>query len=135
MSSDLKIKTVMHPFPHSIGLTQNLSTAKEMMKQHNIRHLPVLDAGKLVGVLSDREIHFECAVDKLDAEKILVKDSYTPEPQVFDSEILVSEVSKVMAHQHIGCALIVEEGKLIGIFTAVDACRLLSEILSGAVEQ
>jgi acetoin utilization protein AcuB len=135
MNSNLKIKTVMHPLPHSIGTSQNLATAKEMMAEYSIRHLPVLDGGTLVGILTDRDVHFACAVDKVPAEQILVKDSFTPEPYIVDGETLVSEVSKTMAHQHIGCALIVENQKLIGIFTAVDACRLLSEVLSGELEQ
>ncbi len=131
MSSNLKIKTVMHPLPHSIGTNQTLATAKDMMAEHGIRHLPVLDGGTLVGILSDRDIHFACAVDKASAEEISVKDSYTPEPYIVDGETLVSDVAKVMAHQHMGCTLVVENGKLIGIFTTVDACRLLSEVLSG----
>jgi acetoin utilization protein AcuB len=135
MNSNLKIKTVMHPLPHSIGTTQNLATAREMMKEHNIRHLPVLEGGALVGILTDRDIHFACGVDKVSAEQISVRDSYTPEPYIIDGDTLVSEVAKTMAHEHIGCALIVENTKLIGIFTAVDACRLLSEVLSGDLEQ
>jgi acetoin utilization protein AcuB len=134
-SSNLMIKTVMHPLPHSIGATQNLATAKEIMAEHGIRHLPVLEGGALVGILSDRDIHFSTSVDKVPADQILVRDCFTPEPYIVEGNTLVSEVAKVMAHQQLGCALVVENSKLIGIFTAVDACRLLSEVLSGEMEQ
>jgi acetoin utilization protein AcuB len=135
MNSNLMIKTVMHPLPHSIGAGQTIATARDMMTEHNIRHLPVLEGGTLIGILTDRDIHFACAVDKVPADQIIVRDCFTPEPYIVEGETLVTEVAKTMAHQHIGCTLIVEKGKLIGIFTTVDACRLLSETLGGELEQ
>ena len=41
MSEDLKIKSVMTIFPHSVGVDQTLEIAKQMMGEHDIRHLPV----------------------------------------------------------------------------------------------
>lgn len=40
-----------------------------------------------------------------------------------------------MAQEHIGCTLVTEKGKLVGVFTTVDACRVLAEVLSGRLEQ
>ena len=44
--------------PHSIGGEQTLETASRMMREHHIRHLPVLHGGKLLGVLTDRDLKF-----------------------------------------------------------------------------
>ena len=129
------VEQVMHPVPHSIGLIQSLAKAKDIMKEHNIRHLPVLDSGNVVGVLTDRDIQFAIAVDKADPNDLLVKDCYTTDPYLVESGTNVTEVARTMAHGHLGCAIVVEKEKLKGIFTAVDACRLLSEVLSESLEQ
>lgn len=137
------IKTVMHPLPYTVGTHQTLAVAKNMMKEHGVKHLPVLDSENnnenLLGVISERDIHYTLTFQgafsgKTSAEKILVKDSYTPEPYSFETETLVSEVVTVMAHQNIECAVILENNQPIGIFTFVDACHLLSEILSGDMQ-
>lgn len=131
----ITVDRVMHPVPYSIGLNQTLAKAKDVMKEHNVRHLPVLDSGNVVGVLTDRDIQFAIAVDKADPTNLLVKDCYTTDPYLVEAGTSVSEVARTMSHGHLGCAIIVEKNKLKGIFTSVDACRLLSEVLSESLEQ
>ncbi len=137
MSTDsaLSISSVMHPFPHTIGVDQPLRVALDMLLEHEIRHLPVCERGKLCGILSDRDIEFALRVDKAEPTEILVKDCYTPNPYAVTSQTPVGEVARRMAYEHIGCALVVHDEHVIGIFTTVDACRVLAEVLSGQVEQ
>ena len=129
MSKDVEIKEVMTHCPHSIGLDQNLDTVKHMFMEYDIRHLPVQKAGKLVGILSDRDVNFAIAMDQKEPEQIFVKDVYTAEPFVVSHDEPVSNVSEKMASEHLGCALVTEGGKLSGIFTTVDACKLLTKSL------
>jgi acetoin utilization protein AcuB len=62
MMEDLQMKSVptvdkyMTSHPHTIGVDQPLSLAHKIMTEFRIRHLPVLDGGKLVGVISDRDL-------------------------------------------------------------------------------
>ena len=42
--------------PHTIGREQSLAAAKQLMHKSHVRHLPVLHGGKLVGVLSERDL-------------------------------------------------------------------------------
>lgn len=135
MKNTLTIKDVMHPFPHSIGVKQPLSVAKEMLQEHNIRHLPVQEANQVKGIITERDIHFAVAVDKKEPEEILVQDAYTAEPYIVTPDTPLDKVARYMAHEHLGCALIVEHNRLIGIFTTTDACRTLAETLSGSMEQ
>lgn len=60
--SELTVDRVMTHCPHAIGHDQPLSTAHEMMRCYGIRHLPVLEGGKLAGMLSQRDL---TAVDGL----------------------------------------------------------------------
>jgi acetoin utilization protein AcuB len=51
------VERYMTTSPHTVGQDQKLSQAHKIMRAHEIRHLPVLQGGKLVGVLSDRDLH------------------------------------------------------------------------------
>ena len=131
----MAIKAVMHPFPYSIGCEQNLKTAKDTMLEHNVRHLPVCHGGKVVGILSERDVNFVVAVDKREPCDILVKDAYTADPYIVEPDTTIDLVARHMAHERLGCAVVVEKDKLLGIFTTVDACRTLAEIVSNRYEQ
>ena len=136
MSSDeLKISAVMHAFPHAVGIDQPLSVAKEMMRKHGIRHLPVQKGGQLVGILSDRDINYALATIDREATDISVEDSCTPDPYVVEPDVSVEKVARYMASEQIGCALIAEKSKLLGIFTTVDVCRVLADSLAGKLIQ
>ena len=135
MDKNIAIQDVMTKFVYTIGKEQNLKIAKQKMNEHRIRHLPVQDAGKLVGVISDRDIHFALAFEHKNPEELKVKDILTEYVYVVSPEEKVDTVSRKMAIEHIGCCLVEEEGKLKGIFTTVDACHLLAEVLSEKIEQ
>lgn len=60
----LTIGEVMHASPHTIGMGQPADVAKKFMTTHGIRHYPVLDGGRCVGILSDRDIKLAFAVEK-----------------------------------------------------------------------
>ena len=123
------IKDVMTTCPHSIGIDQTLATAKEVMNKHNIRHLPVQEAGKLVGVLSDRDISYLLAMESVEAEQLKVDDAYTDSAYSVNSEEDLKVVADTMAKERIGCCLVTEGNDLVGIFSSVDACKCLAEML------
>jgi acetoin utilization protein AcuB len=131
----LEIQTVMHPLPHTVTPRNDLKQALHMMQEHNIRHLPVQDGGDLVGILSQRDIDFALRYERRLPDEMLVREAYTPDPYTVKGTDPVAVVAAKMAHEHIGCALVVRDRALIGIFTTVDACRALSEVLSGRMEQ
>lgn len=125
----------MSPFPHTVGADQTLAVAKSLMQEHNIRHLPVRSFGEIVGVLTERDIHFSVAIEKKTAEQLKVESAYTREPFIVAPDTPLDVVALKMAHEHIGCAIVVDKGELVGIFTTVDACRALGELAGGRLEQ
>jgi acetoin utilization protein AcuB len=123
------IKKHMTPVPHSIGADQTLATARDFMKSHGIRHLPVLTAGKISGILTDRDIKMAMGFQGVNpiitrVEEIALEDPYTVSP-----DAKLDEVAAEMAEKKIGSVLIVDHGHLVGIFTANDALKALSELL------
>lgn len=128
------IESVMSVMPHTIGPEQTLQTAKEMMRKYGIRHLPVQKGGQLLGVISHRDLNFALAVDRKDASHMIVDEVYSQEPYVVEPNTSVAEVADRMARDGIGCALVVKDGHICGIFTTVDACRVLATILKDEQE-
>ena len=126
----MKIADIMTPCPYRINASTTLAEAVEKMTLRNIRHLPVIEDGRLVGVLSERDARlsmFVCEVTKNcpTAGIVCAKD-----PPIFDASDDVSLVAHEMAEKKIDCALIADEGgNLVGIFTTTDACRLIHLIL------
>jgi acetoin utilization protein AcuB len=123
------VKKHMTPIPHSIGADQTLATARDFMKAHGIRHLPVLSSGKLVGILTDRDIKMAMGFQGVNPVVTRVEEIALEDPYVVGPETKLDEVAAGMAEKKIGSALIVDHGHLVGIFTAQDALKALSELL------
>jgi acetoin utilization protein AcuB len=118
----------MTPGPYTIGREQSLVAAKHMMQKIHARHLPVLHGGKLVGVLSDREL---AAIETLPGSKQLtVEDAMVPDVYVTSEDAPLATVAGEMARQRIGSAIVLKDQHVVGVFTAVDALRALAEALT-----
>jgi acetoin utilization protein AcuB len=115
--------------PKSIGEDQTLAQAQDFMKKLRLRHLPVLKGGKLVGVLSDRDINLVMQFKDVDPTRLRVNEAYSPDPYFTSPKTPLNEVVAHMAEKKYGCALVVDNGKLVGIFTEIDAYKALSELL------
>lgn len=125
------IKAVMTPFPWYIHLEDGLEHARDVMREHDIRHLPVTNRGALVGVVTDRDVQLLLGPGRVaeGRDALKVEDACVPGAYVVDLSVPLDRVLREMAERHIGSALITKNGKLAGIFTATDACRCLAEYL------
>lgn len=123
------VQKYMTTQPHTIGYDQTIEKAKDMMAEYRIRHLPVLKGGKLVGILSDRDVKFVMTFKDTDPKKTYVYEVYTELPYSVHPEAKLDEVAANMAEKKYGSALVVSNDKLVGIFTEVDAMRALSDLL------
>ena len=123
--------SVMTPFPYSIDIDAPLAEARKMMVAHDIRHLPVSVAGRLGGLVSDRDISLvtEPSGGKGGLEGMRVRDVCALPGYTVELSERLDRVLLHMAEHHIGSALILKQGKLVGIFTATDVCRCFGEYL------
>ncbi len=124
------IEKHMTASPHAIGVTQPLSLAYTLMKQHDIRHLPVLDGGALVGLLSVRDLHLIGSLKDVNPTKVRVKVAMSTEVYSVSPTTPLDEVVSAMADHKYGCAVVMHQGKVVGIFTTIDVCRAFAELLS-----
>jgi acetoin utilization protein AcuB len=129
MKSIPSVSKYMTTLPHTIGVEQNLSKAEKMMSEYRVRHLPVLSGGKLVGIITDRDVKLAESFKDVDPEKLKVDAAYTPDPYIISPMSLLSDVCAEMALKKYGCALVCDNQKLVGIFTWVDALNAFNELL------
>ncbi len=114
--------------PLTVATDAPLLEAREILREHGIRHLPVLEGKKLVGILSDRNL--KEALASPGGERFLVQDAMMPDVFAVSPDTELSEVLEEMAEEKYGCAVVQEkDGKVVGVFTTLDACRLLAELL------
>lgn len=124
------IQRYMTTSPHSIGKDQRIDSARKLMEEHDIRHLPVLHGGKLVGMVTHRDISLIEALREVDPGKLSVEEAMSTNVYSVSPETSLDEVANEMAEKKYGSAVVLQNAKVVGIFTTVDACRALAELLT-----
>lgn len=116
--------------PFVIETSATVKDARQIMRELEIRHLPVLEDGELVGLVSERDLAGDGPGDKKISE-VMRTDLYVVPPSA-----ALSEVVGTMLDRKLGSALVVDgDGDISGIFTTIDALRLLSEFLESDGEE
>ncbi len=123
------IQKYMTDQPQVIEGQKALDEAIHFMEQQQIRHLPVVDSGKLVGVLSDRDIKLAKGIIDFNEKVVRVCDIAQRNPYQVSPDTSLTDVLDEMAEKHYGSCLIVQNEKLVGIFTTIDVCKAFSEVL------
>lgn len=129
MSSEPIISDFMTAIPQTIEAEQTLAQAAARMRTHKIRHLPVLQNGNLVGILSERDILLLEATHGGNLEKILVEKAMVIQPFTCGPKAMIRAVAKEMADNKYGTAVVVDRehpSRVLGVFTTVDALRALN---------
>jgi len=129
---ELQVQKYMTRNPVSIAPDDTLSTARVRMEECGIRHLPVIDGTRLVGVISSRDLFLLDALKERLLYLIKVRDLMMKEPYTIAPQTPLSEVAAHMAERKIGSAVVVEGTRVIGVFTAIDALRALADVSKAA---
>jgi acetoin utilization protein AcuB len=107
--------------PWAVQIDDSVSVARQMLVEREIRHLPVVDAGELVGMVTERDL--ATASGRVGA---IVGDVMTSALAV-DEERPLDEVLAKMLERRRDAVVVTGGGRVRGIFTAMDAVRLLRE--------
>ena len=122
----------------TIAKDEKMTTAKKILQEKGVRHLPVVDGKKLVGLVTNmdirkaeaspatsleiRELHY--LLDKLKVSEIMTRNVITISP-----DISIEEATILMHDNKIGCLPVVEEGNLVGIITEDDIMEILIDVM------
>lgn len=110
--------------------TATVADALELIRTHNIRHLPVLDAGRVVGVVTDRDLRLALDPDARTTEAI-VRDIMTGSPVVVSPDTPIESAAALLSEHRIGCLPVLEDDELVGILTRSDLLRAFVELMVG----
>ena len=123
------ISDFMTATPHSVGTEQTLTFARNLMREHHIRHLPVLHGGVLFGVVSDRDLGLIGGLNEIDPNTTPVEEAASQEPYTVSPDTPVADVIRNMASHKYGSALVVQGKDVVGIFTNHDAMQMLADLV------
>jgi len=115
--------------PRTIDRTATLADAHRMMREFGVRHLPVVEEGRLVGIVTQRDLYLLETIAELDLDGVPVEEAMTEHPFIVTGDTALDEVVEIMAEQKYGSVVVVGRGGIEGIFTTADACRVLADVL------
>lgn len=113
----------------SIAPTATVLDALRMMAGADVRHLPVVDHGILVGILSDRDVNRFPGAGEISNDVVMrhlsapVSASMTREPQTVSSTSSLDEATRVMVETKVGALPVVDGGRLVGMVSTIDLLR------------
>jgi acetoin utilization protein AcuB len=113
---------LMTPQPWTVQLDDSIAVARRMIAEREIRHLPVLDGGEVVGMCTERDL--AAAVDRLGT----VADAIEP-AHLVSTETPLADVLDLMTAHHWDAVVVLHDGEVEGIFTAGDAVRALRDLV------
>ncbi|MET0387394.1 MAG: CBS domain-containing protein [Polyangiales bacterium] len=123
----------MTRMPHTINHDQSLAVAHRFMREHDIRHLPVLEHGRLVGLVSQRDLYMIAGLKDVDISQVPVSEAMTTELYTVGPRTSVRKIAHEMAVHKYGSAVVMDGAAIVGIFTTMDALAVLNGVLHPAL--
>lgn len=135
----MKVEQRMNKNVVTLTGDRSLRDAITFMRKHRIRHIPVVEAGRVVGILTDRDIKraspsllsgisqdlFDKVLDETKVSQVMTRNPFTVTPSTS-----LKDVAKVLADHKYGAVPVVEGGKLVGIITETDMMRALYDMMN-----
>ncbi len=128
----MRVREWMHPLPETATPDMPIAQARRLMQQGRFRHLPVTEGGRLVGIVTDRDIRLPLptaaatvslgAADEALA-RLAVRDVMTAPAITVEPERPVEEAARLMLDFRVGALPVVEGDRVIGILSETDLLR------------
>lgn len=117
----------------TITETQNLAKAQELLRLHRIRHLPVVREGKLVGLVTHRDLlkaAAQCGGADPTQQPLWASDVMVRDVRTVRADTPTREAVKLMLDNKYGCLPVVgANGELVGILTEADMVRYAQHLI------
>ncbi len=111
-----------HPF--TIAPEEPLTAACTRMQQHRVRGLPVVEDGKLLGIITDRDIRTHLKY----LESTTARQSMTREPLTVAPTTSIWDAARILRERKVGALPVLEENRLVGIISTYDLLEALIEL-------
>ncbi|MGQ9490456.1 MAG: CBS domain-containing protein [Anaerolineae bacterium] len=143
MPSKRLVADIMTPNPVTVTPRNAIRTAINLMREGGYRRMPVVDRGRLVGIITDRDLRRaanspfvvrEQWYDNFILDHIEVGSCMTPNPLTIEPSAPIVEAAQLMRNHKIGGLPVVADGHLVGIITETDLLNFLIELLTVEAE-
>jgi len=124
----------------SVGINEPIRRAWDLVEEKQLRRFPVLDGGRLVGIITDRDLRNATASSVVLTERkyqdflldhVKVESIMTPDPRTVTPDSGLKEAARLILEMKVGGLPVVEGGKLVGIITETDLLKALVQLLPG----
>jgi len=125
----MKVKEVMVKEVATLDINDELSLANDIMRLGRIRHLPVVEGSRLVGIISERDLFRSSLAQALGyggqasrdlMKNLRIKDIMVKEVITVGPETALCEAVRLMMDRKVGCIPVVEDNCLVGLITETD---------------
>ena len=133
----LRVRDAMTREVVTVGPETSVAEAWGLCRTHNIRHLPVVERGRLIGVISDRDLReVSPRRETRDEENTLgwarVRETMSEEVVVAHPLDTIEHAARVIHERRFNCLPVVADGELAGIITSSDLVRTLVELVGAS---
>jgi len=124
-----EVREYMTPAPFTIAPNRMLAEAVRTMRDKHVRHLPVLDGGRVVGMLSQRDVLIIESLPAVNPDEVQVEEAMVQDVFMVRPDTPVGEAIETMIDRKLGSAIVTEDERVLGVFTTIDALRALHHLL------
>ncbi len=133
---ETRVQDIMTRNPHTLEADDVLDLADDLMSMARIRHIPILSSGKIVGIVSQRDLFFSALVKALglqpreqkDLMKTIRARELMSHPVITISPgASVKEAARLMGQNKIGCLPVVKGKQFVGIVTETDILNYVAK--------
>ena len=129
------VEDVMVPKPFTIKKDKSLHDAQNKMVKQSIRHLPVVEKGKLIGIITESDIRGAFINKKpngkleRDPAKMKIENFMTQDPMTVSKETNIEDAALTIYQYKIGALPVLDNGKLVGIISIMDMLGLFIDMM------
>jgi len=119
----MKVSDLMTSDPATVGPDDPVAKAATLMREEDCGAIPVVRGGKLVGIVTDRDIAIRAVAEGRDAKTLKVSEIMSADPITVSPDTDGDEASRVMAEHQVRRLPVVQDGHLLGILVTAQLAR------------
>lgn len=119
----MKVREIMTREPSTLAPSSTIGEAATIMRQDDCGSVPIVEGGRLVGIITDRDIVIRVVAGGKDPKSTRVSDAMTADPMTVAPDASVDEARTVMAERQVRRLPVVEDGRLVGLVVIGQVAR------------